>query len=146
MVDDICGQYANQNKHKARTLGGPGAIIFESEKSQHKVQKRKMYIHGAVYKNYGIFGAIWFDKPDPQKIDMLRRMPEPTPKQQLKAYLPGAATILQRYAPTSGTYCISALCSHFRKLCISMDRSTIKILLSHKDNVGKGDNEYKSTR
>jgi hypothetical protein len=67
LVDDMCGQYANQNKHKARTLGGPGAIIFENEKSQHKVQKRKMYIHGAVYKNYGIFGAIWFDKTRPSE-------------------------------------------------------------------------------
>jgi hypothetical protein len=54
-------------------------------------------------------------KPDPQKLDMLKRMPEPTTKQQLKAYLgllqfyrdmlPHLAhTAYQLYAATSENY------------------------------------------
>jgi hypothetical protein len=109
-----------------------------------KCRKEKCIFMVQSIRTMGFLVQFGLIKPDPQKIDMLRRMPEPTTKQQLKAYLgllqfyrdmlPHLAhTAYKLYAATSENY-------------VFQWTDQLSKYFSHKDNVGKGDNEYKSTR
>ena len=80
-----------------------------------KCRKEKCIFMVQSIRTMGFLVQFGLIKPDPQKIDMLRRMPEPTTKQQLKAYLgllqfyrdmlPHLAhTAYQLYAATSENY------------------------------------------
>ena len=88
LVNDICGQHATQNRYKARTLDSSRAAIFEDEKPQYQVQKRENCVFMVEsIRTMGFLVQFGVIKPDPQKLDMLKKMPEPQTRQQLKAYL-----------------------------------------------------------
>ena len=90
-------------------------LFLRMRKLNIKCRKEKCIFMVDSIRTMGFVVQHGVIKPDPQKLDMLKKMPEPSTKQQLKAYLgllqfyrdmlPHLAhTAFQLYAATSENY------------------------------------------